>query len=685
MAVGLAVGRARTLWRTLALGIGLALALGCPAATPDDAGSPGADAGDGADDAGQGPTLLSLTLSPAAPELPVGASVRMSALGSYSDGSSAQLASEVAWSSDAPAIADVGSEGAEAARVTAYAPGTATIRATLAGVEGSVVVTVLERAAVSLSITPESVSLAEGERAQLMASAVFDDDTSGVVSERVAWLSSAPAVASVDERGLVIASGEGDAQITASLDGVSASIAVHVGPPVVVQVSAFNKHTAALLSNGRVLAFGHNRYGQTGVAPGTTPELCVDDDGCAGTEVCDVNAGGRGVCSRSCLAATDCDAGDECDCLERDGQGACTRGFCVDVVATPTLVPGFTDVRRVVTTGFATFAILEDGSVLGVGRNTGGMFLGDGDDDGRSIETTPRQVHKRTAEGVAPLLGVVELAGGLDHAVLLDEDGHVWSFGRGWVGQVGDGDTSAENAAVQVTLPPPSGTGERVPLVADDVAAGSYHSLAVERGSGRVYGWGWNGVGQLGEGTKVGPVSDNPDTPALDGQGWAEPQCALASAGSACLAGATSVDGGWAHTVALVDGGVVAWGWNASGQLGDGSTTDRYRVGAPVLSDVVTLETGFTHVAAVTASGELLLWGGNGFGQLADGTTLNRSTPGPLNLPGAVRQIEGGSDHVIALMDDGRVYVWGANRWGELGLGDRAQRNTPALHAALSP
>ncbi len=80
-----------------------------------------------------------------------------------------------------------------------------------------------------------------------------------------------------------------------------------------------------------------------------------------------------------------------------------------------------------------------------------------------------------------------------------------------------------------------------------------------------------------------------------------------------------------------VDGTVWAWGENFSGQLGDGSTTQRAapkRV--PNLSAVKAIAAGSHHSLAVLTSGKLASWGFNDFGQLGDGTKTSRSIPGPV-------------------------------------------------------
>jgi hypothetical protein len=134
------------------------------------------------------------------------------------------------------------------------------------------------------------------------------------------------------------------------------------------------------------------------------------------------------------------------------------------------------------------------------------------------------------------------LAAGGNHTVRLKQDGTVWAWGYNGLGQLGDGTTTYRTTPVQVP-----GLSNVIAI-----AAGGTHTLALKQ-DGTVWAWGNNGMGQLGDGTTTyrrSPVQ----VPGL-------------SNGSAIAAGDH-------HTVLLKqDGTVWAWGHNSVGQLGDGTFT----------------------------------------------------------------------------------------------------------------
>jgi alpha-tubulin suppressor-like RCC1 family protein len=147
-----------------------------------------------------------------------------------------------------------------------------------------------------------------------------------------------------------------------------------------------------------------------------------------------------------------------------------------------------------------------------------------------------------------------------------------------------------------------------------------------------------------------------------------------------------SIAAGGGHTCALVVGGVRCWGWNADGQLGDGSKVMRT---TPVAvsglgSGVRAVVTGTSHTCALTDGGAVQCWGDNRYGQLGDGTTTDRTTPvNVLGLSSGVQAIAAGGYHTCALTTAGPVKCWGANASGQLGDGTTIQRTVPVDVAGL--
>lgn len=200
-------------------------------------------------------------------------------------------------------------------------------------------------------------------------------------------------------------------------------------------------------------------------------------------------------------------------------------------------------------------------------------------------------------------------------------------------------------------------------------ASGRAHSCALSR-DGTVGCWGRNEFGQLG----VGEASTLPRTTPVPVRGLPE--------------AARFIAAGLAHTCAVGSSGAVfCWGWNAFGQLGDGSQQDRTiatRVtGLP--GEVLGLSLGYNHSCALTRQGEAWCWGGNSNGQLGDDSRTDR--PRPVQVRGLAEasiRIDAGSAHSCAIGQSGAVRCWGANANGQLGDGSSQDRLLPVAVRGLS-
>jgi len=149
------------------------------------------------------------------------------------------------------------------------------------------------------------------------------------------------------------------------------------------------------------------------------------------------------------------------------------------------------------------------------------------------------------------------------------------------------------------------------------------------------------------------------------------------------------------HTIVMrFDGRVMAAGRNGSGQLGDGTTTDRYAQGpvlkssAPndVFQDAVSIAGGnsagsiYGHTLAAKSDGTVWAWGANTYGELGNGTTTNSSYPVQIlkaagqPLTGVIA-VSAGYYSSYALLSDGTVWAWGYNGYGNLGDGTTTNRS----------
>jgi len=416
----------------------------------------------------------------------------------------------------------------------------------------------------------------------------------------------------------------------------------------VVSIAVGRSHSLALKSDGTVIAWGYNYFGQSNVptglngvvsiAAGENHSLALKSDG---TVVAwgynyygqtNVPAGLTGVVS---IAA----GGNHSLVLKSDGTvvawGLNARG--------ETNVPaGLNGVVSITAGDHHSLALKSDGTVVAWGGNgTGQTNVPAGLNGVVSIDAGGLHSLALKSDGTvvgwgynglgqtnvpAGLTGVVSIAAGGNHSLALKSDGAVVAWGRNF-----DGETNVP-------------AGLTSPVKGSGIAAGRDHSLVL-KSDGTVVAWGSNGSGQTNVPaglTGVASIAAGTHSLAMKSDGtvaaWGNNDYGQTNV-PVGLTGVISIAAGVSHSLALKSNGtVVAWGKNDFGQAN-----------VPAgLTGVVSIAAGYLHSLAMKSDGTVVVWGSNDFDQ----------TNVPVGLTGVV-SIAAGGYHSLAMKSDGTVVAWG--------------------------
>jgi alpha-tubulin suppressor-like RCC1 family protein len=338
------------------------------------------------------------------------------------------------------------------------------------------------------------------------------------------------------------------------------------------------------------------------------------------------------------------------------GTGSFTSSSVPVPVANGAIPAGVT-ITQSAMGGYNTVALGSDGNLYTWGYGGVGE-LGNG-------ATNSSNVPVAVSAGAIPAgTTFKQVAAGAYNDIALTTTGTVYSWGYGPYGGLGNGTTGMALTPVAVTLP--AGT------TVTQIAAGADENLALTS-TGQVLAWGYNGDGELGNGTRTNASVPTPVSAGAMPAGTVITQIA---------------SGGYDGMALSQAGAVYTWGYNSNGQLGNGTTVSSLTpvamsAGAiPAGSTITQIAGGGLHSLVLTSTGNVYTFGSNSNGQLGNGTTTDSSVPvavsaGAMPAGTTISKIAGGFVHSAALSSTGNVYTWGDNAYGELGNGLSANSSVP--------
>jgi alpha-tubulin suppressor-like RCC1 family protein len=406
-----------------------------------------------------------------------------------------------------------------------------------------------------------------------------------------------------------------------------------------VAISVGGRHACALITTGEVNCWGANSWGQLGDGTVRTRSRAVSVRGLSGKAVA-ITAGRYYTCAVIGTRRVECWGSNYSRQLGNPHPGYTVRPVPV------TLLSGA--VAAVSAGERHACALMTDSTVRCWGSDGSGQL-------GLGLSTSPS----------GPVRGFhgqpVAVSAGSYHTCAVTSEGTIDCWGSNYFGQLGTGTLFS-------TTVPVAASGLSQPASA--ITAGQDHTCALLR-SGSLECWGWNGLGQLGDGTKTDRASAV-QTAGLPG----EPIAVSAGGRHTCVL-ATTIGG---------RGEVACWGANNHGQVGDGTTAARSR---PVPVDglaesAAAVDAGEEHTCALLLPGTVACWGANGSGQLGDGSS--RDAPKPVTVQGLLHAtaVSAGGYHACALTSTGGIDCWGANYSGQLGDGTTRSSAVPVAVKRLS-
>jgi alpha-tubulin suppressor-like RCC1 family protein len=331
-------------------------------------------------------------------------------------------------------------------------------------------------------------------------------------------------------------------------------------------------------------------------------------------------------------------------CWGNDGAGRLGIGSENVNQNEPVTVSSINDAIQVMAGYQHSCAVLDNGSAKCWGWDNY-FQLGDGGELGVA------QTNQLTPVNVLNITTATTITAGEDYSCALLSGGTIQCWGKGELGQLGNGTNDTVTSPVTVS---------NITNAIDFEAYTSNACAIIDNGS--VNCWGYGGYGQLGDGVVVmtNGLAYKTNTPVAVSN----------------ITNAAEITMGYYHACALLDNGTVnCWGKGEYGQLGNGTASTDV-VNTPVtvsnIDTAIAISAGRVHTCAILSDGTIKCWGS--WSMLGNGSTSNQSTPVSVSNINNAIAISSGYNHTCALLSDRSIKCWGSGNAGQLGNGSDANQ-----------
>ncbi len=425
-----------------------------------------------------------------------------------------------------------------------------------------------------------------------------------------------------------------------------------------IKVESSSRHVCGTRASGKAYCWGSNANGELGdnsLVQKTSPSEVF------GNYNDWMYAGAQGIIS--CGIRSKTGTYGEAYCWGRNHTGNIGNGTWTQSQIPVLVSGGFTDWTVISGNADFTCGLRRTGQAYCWGKNDYGQ-LGQGN---TSDYNTPQEITGAYTDWSY-------IAAGSWHTCGIRTTGNkLYCWGSNWEGSVGDNTAVDRSSPVEVVGLANANWSR--------VATGNSSSCGMKI-TGEVYCWGYNDEGQVGDGTFG--AGNQRNQPVLVANVTASDPAKACSVNSAFCTDIVpfSVGAGSMSCSVNGDGKLYCWGTNNVGEMGNGTSGTQYN--SPTLvsggfSDWVQVSTEVDTTCGLRATGAAYCWGDNTYGQIGDGSTTLSTTPKQVSLFNDFIRVENDQESTCGVRSNGTMYCWGRNNQGAVGDGTFVNKSVPTL------